>query len=141
METSTIGHPMVVCVILAWCSGGYDGGVVAVMIDGVMVVLIGVGGENNICFSPLLIRVLDHGTEVLSPAEDEYTGEKGVLVADDGDVVEDDAPVSFPTKRFSKKRVDYDDEVVDDDNRFKLRNGRESNLAMFDTKLMGLIEA
>nr|GEU68468.1 GTPase HflX [Tanacetum cinerariifolium] len=71
-----------------------------------------------------VIRVLDHGTEVLSPAEDEVIGENGVLVSEDGDVVEDDAPVSFPTKRFSKKRVDYD-EVVDDDNRFKLRNGRE----------------
>ncbi|PWA67601.1 GTP-binding protein, HflX [Artemisia annua] len=77
------------------------------------------------------IRVLEHGTGVLSPSDDDQTeveDEKGLFVTgDDGAVEEDDdAPVNnFPTKRFSKKRVDYDDEVVDDDNRFKLRNGRE----------------
>lgn len=66
------------------------------------------------------VRVLEHGTGVLDD-QTEVEDEKGLFVTGDG-AVED---VNFPTKRFSKKRVDYDDEVVDDDNRFKLRNGRE----------------
>ena len=44
----------------------------------------------------------------------------------DGYVIEDDAPTIFPKKRFDKKRVNYDDDdVVDDDNRFKLTNNKK----------------
>ncbi|KAK9080319.1 hypothetical protein SSX86_000077 [Deinandra increscens subsp. villosa] len=81
------------------------------------------------------ISVLEHGTGVLSPADDSEEVSVGseVLDADDGvleglvDVAEEDAgssPASVSTKRLVKKKVD-DSEEDGEDSRFKLRNGRE----------------
>lgn len=81
------------------------------------------------------IRVLEHGTGVLLPADDdtEVSVAEGVPDTDDGvlkelvEVEEDDtesAPKNLSTKRFAKKKGN-DDEEDGEDSRFKLRNGRE----------------
>ncbi|KAI3673224.1 hypothetical protein L6452_39340 [Arctium lappa] len=90
--------------------------------------------NNNICHRRFnrSIRVLEHGTGVLSPADDdtEVSGAEVVPDSDDGvlqglvDVEEDDTESAPKTKRFAKKKGN-DDEEDGEDNRFKLRNGRE----------------
>ncbi|KAI3504756.1 hypothetical protein L1887_26457 [Cichorium endivia] len=78
------------------------------------------------------IRVLEHGTEVLLPADDgtDVSLESQAPDTDDGvlqelvDVADDEnvsAPKNLSTKRFSKKK----DDEAEEDSRFKLRNGRE----------------
>lgn len=89
---------------------------------------------RDIChrrFNPS-IRVLEHGTGVLSPADDDTEVSVAEVVpdTDDGvlqglvDVEEDDTESSPKTKRFAKKKGN-DDEEDAEDSRFKLRNGRE----------------
>lgn len=70
------------------------------------------------------IKVLEHGTGVLLPTDDDTEVSVDSLIPDS---VEEDpgiAPANIPTKRFSRKKV-VDDVDDGDDNRFKLRNGKE----------------
>ncbi|KAJ9567597.1 hypothetical protein OSB04_003563 [Centaurea solstitialis] len=88
------------------------------------------------------IRVLEHGTGILSPADDDtdvsVAGgvpdiDDGVLDSGEGVVQgvvdveeEEDETESAPkTKRFDKKKKGNDDDEDGEDHRFKLRNGRE----------------
>ncbi|KAL8244266.1 hypothetical protein R6Q59_010524 [Mikania micrantha] len=81
------------------------------------------------------IRVVEHGTGVLSPTDDGTEVSIGSQVpdSDDGvlqglvDVVEEDAgsaPASVLAEKFVKKKASPSEEDGDD-SRFKLRNGRE----------------
>ncbi|XP_076894258.1 uncharacterized protein LOC143546478 isoform X1 [Bidens hawaiensis] len=68
------------------------------------------------------VRVLEQGTGVLSPADDVTEGTQ-LPDADDG--VVEDAGIA-PAKKFVKKRVsDGEEDGENNNNRFKLRNGRE----------------
>nr|XP_043607561.1 GTPase HflX [Erigeron canadensis] len=79
-------------------------------------------------FNPV-IRVLEHGSGVLAPADDDVTEVLSLDSIDDDvtyepEEVAESSPADVPTKKLVKKK--RDDDVEDDmDSRFKLRNGRE----------------
>ncbi|KAI3821004.1 hypothetical protein L1987_08560 [Smallanthus sonchifolius] len=78
------------------------------------------------------IRILEHGTGVLSPTDDGPEASVGSQSPDTDDGVlqelaEEDAgsaPANVSTKKFAKKKAN-DSEEDGEDSRFKLRNGRE----------------
>ncbi|KAK1407465.1 hypothetical protein QVD17_39081 [Tagetes erecta] len=74
------------------------------------------------------VRVLEHGTGVLSPTDDEteVSGGSDVLDTEDG-VIQgfvESAPADVSVKKIDKKKVNDSEEDGESD-RFKLRNGRE----------------
>ncbi|XP_076922437.1 uncharacterized protein LOC143584227 [Bidens hawaiensis] len=76
-------------------------------------------------FNPA-VRVLEQGTGVLSPTDDVTEDSGGTQFPDSDDGVVEDAGIA-PAKKFVKKRVSDSEEDGENNNnnRFKLRNGRE----------------